>query len=159
MLLCLGPTQPTSLTISHVVSSPRPLQGISLRLSVPSSMFAPLPAVGKVGLRATPRPLLRSRFPGQRRLAWKKSHSLQAPLHYRQGGFALFLCFYLSLRCSTFHSAPAVATVGLAVTPKAGTPCAKPRVWQLNVLPLRLSHPLCSLGWVTRSRFTTTTAL
>ena len=50
-----------SLTFSHVVSSPRPLQRISLRPSVPSSMFAPLPAVGKVGLCATPYPLRRSR--------------------------------------------------------------------------------------------------
>ena len=83
-------TRPTSLTLSHVCVQSVPSQRMCLRLSVPSSMFAPIPAVGKVMLRARPLPLL----------VWRLFPFVQAPLPCRQGAIALCLRLYLAQHCS-----------------------------------------------------------
>ena len=105
--------------------------------SVPSTVPLLLPAVGKVGVRARPRPLLRSRYLAKGDLSGGGFPSFR-------GAIALCLRLYLALHCSTFHSACAVATVGMVGTPEDGTPCTKARVWQLSVFLLRLARPLCS---------------
>ena len=60
----------TFATSSHVVFGPRSWQSVSLKLSVPSTVFAPLTDVGKVGVCARPRPLHPSQLLDRVGLSW-----------------------------------------------------------------------------------------
>ena len=99
-------TRPSSLALLLVVSSPWPLQRVFWRLSVPSSILVPLPAVGKVRVCASPRPLRRSHCLSNGVLLVTISFAWAPLLVARAPSPRIFVCTLSTKRC--FTSGPSV---------------------------------------------------